>query len=159
MNEHELQENSRPRRARQYLEAEDAPAHDHKHEHHHVAVEAEPAIDARHAAGALSRPSSGNFLDAGFEDLKEEPRSEIEADIDVAQALRQLGGSMADFGILPQREAAVLLRLLCEPFIYSVLDNDGSADNSFTEHMRRGLIQSLGRSLVVEADTMGMRRE
>jgi hypothetical protein len=36
--------------------------------------------------GPLSRPSSGNFLDAGFEDFKEQPAREVEVDADLARA-------------------------------------------------------------------------
>ena len=39
------------------------------------------------------------------------------------------------------------------------MDDDGSTDKTFADHIRQALIQSLGRSLVVEADTMGIRRD
>ena len=39
------------------------------------------------------------------------------------------------------------------------MDDDGSTDKTFADQIRQALIQSLGRSLVVEADTMGIRRD
>jgi hypothetical protein len=99
MNEHVPHDHSRAREARRPLEGEHFAAHDHTHQHYQAEVDADEGLGDD---GPLSRPSSGNFLDAGFEDFKEQPAREVEVDADLARAWQRLDKTMGDFGILPQ---------------------------------------------------------